>query len=84
MMPSQGGTNQIGPLSIVKQLKKERDKVEKQLSALNVALAAFVGTYYGAKPTPPRKRRKLSAKARAKIAAAQRARWAKVRGKKAA
>ncbi len=67
---------------IVKQLKKERDRVERQLSGLNAALSAFVGVYNGAKPT--RKRRKLSAKARAKIAAAQRKRWAKVRAKKAA
>ncbi len=58
---------------IVKQLRKERDKVERQLSGLNAALAAFVGTYYGAKPT--RKRRKVSAKARARIGAAQKARW---------
>jgi hypothetical protein len=69
--------------SIVKQLKKERDKAEKQLSGLNAALAAFVGTYRGkAKPTHPR--RQLSAKARAAISAAQKARWAKVRAKKAA
>jgi hypothetical protein len=59
--------------AVVKQLKKERDRVEKQLSGLNAALSAFVGVYGGSKPT--RKRRKLSAKARAKIAAAQRARW---------
>jgi hypothetical protein len=68
---------------IVKQLKQERDRVERQLSGLNAALAAFVGTYYaGAKPT--RKKRTMSAAARKKIAAAQRARWAKVRAKKAA
>jgi len=73
----------MGNLSgVVTQLRKERDKVEKQLSALNVALAAFVGTYYGAKPT--RKKRTMSAAGRKKIAAAQRARWAKVRAKKAA
>jgi hypothetical protein len=73
----------MGNLSIVvKQLRKERDKVEKQLSALNVALAAFVGTYYGAKPT--RKKRTISPAGRKKIAAAQRARWAKIRAKKAA
>jgi hypothetical protein len=66
---------------IVKQLRKERDRVEKQLSGLNAALSAFVGAY-GAKPA--RKRRKLSAKARAKIAAAQRARWAKVKREKKA
>jgi hypothetical protein len=52
------------------------------LSGLNAALLAFTGVYTGTKLTP--KRRKLSAKARAKIAAAQRARWAKVRAKKAA
>jgi hypothetical protein len=67
---------------IVKQLKKERDKVEKQLSGLNAALAAFVGTYYGAKPTG--KKRTMSAAGRKKIAAAQRARWAKIKAKKKA
>jgi hypothetical protein len=69
---------------IVKQLKQERDKVEKHLSALNLALAAFVGTYYGAKPAPTRKRRKISAAGRKRIAAAQKARWKKIRAKKAA
>jgi hypothetical protein len=73
----------MGNLSlVVRHLKKERDKVEKQLSALNGALAAFVGTYSGAKPT--RKKRTMSAAARKRIASAQRARWAKVRAKKAA
>ena len=69
---------------IVKQLKEERERVERQLSGLNAALTAFAGVYRGtAKPKPTRKRRKMSAKARAKIAAAQRARWAKVRKAKA-
>jgi hypothetical protein len=62
---------------IVKQINKERDRLEKQLSGLNAALAAFAGVYRGTKST--RKRRKMSAKSRAKIAAAQKARWAKVR-----
>jgi hypothetical protein len=67
---------------IVKQLKKERDHVEKQLSGLNAAISAFVAVYGGAKPN---RRRTMSAKVRAKIAAAQRARWAawKVKRKKA-
>lgn len=65
--------------SLVKQSKKERDRVEKQLSGLNAALTAFANVY-GGKPT--RKRRKMSAKSRAKIAAAQRARWAKVNAKR--
>jgi hypothetical protein len=62
---------------IVKQLKKERDRAQHQLSALNATLSAFVGAYSGAKPT--RKRTKISAAGRARIAAAQRARWAKIK-----
>jgi hypothetical protein len=72
--------NLSGNLSgIVKQLKKERDHVEKQLSGLNAALAAFAGVYRGA--AKRRKRPKMSAKARAKVAAAQRKRWAEWRVK---
>jgi hypothetical protein len=67
---------------IVKQLKKERDRVERQLSGLKAALSAFTGVYAGTKPT--RKRGTISAAGRKRIAAAQRARWAKVkRAKKA-
>jgi hypothetical protein len=67
--------------AIVRQLKKERNVVAKQLEGLNAALSAFVGVYTGAKPAG--KRRKLSAEARAKIAAAQRKRWSKIKGVKA-
>jgi hypothetical protein len=63
--------------SIMKQLKKERDRVKRELSGLEAALTAFASAYSGTKPS--RKRRKMSAKSRAKIAAAQRARWAKFR-----
>jgi hypothetical protein len=68
---------------IVKQLKKERDKVENQLSGLNAALAAFVGTYYG-NGGKPRKKRTMSAAGRKRIAAAQRARWRKIKARKKA
>ncbi len=64
--------------TFVKQLTKERDKVESQLRALNMALTAFVGVY---RSKPTRKHRKMSTKARAKIAAAQRKRWAKWKAK---
>ena len=60
---------------IVKQLKKERDRVERELSGLNAAIAAFVNVYAGT--AEPKHKRKVSAKSRAKMAAAQRARWAK-------
>jgi hypothetical protein len=66
--------------SIVKQLKKERDRVAKQLSGMDAALRAFAGVYSNGQPT--HKRGKMSAKSRAKIAAAQRARWAKFRKSK--
>jgi hypothetical protein len=65
---------------IMEQLKKERDRVQHQLSGLNAALEAFAAIYRGNTETKPR--RKMSAKGRASIAAAQRARWAKVNGQK--
>jgi hypothetical protein len=69
--------------SIVSQLKKERDRVQQQLVGLNAALAAFAGVYSKAAPAAKRKRRPMSAKGRAAIRRAQKARWAKVRaGKK--
>ena len=73
----------MGAMSkLVKQLKKERDNVQKQLSGLNAALAAFAGAYAGTKPA--RKKRTISAAGRKRIAAAQRARWAKLKKSKAA
>ncbi len=63
---------------IVKQLSKERDRLHQQLSGLNAALEAFAGVYRANNGIKPR--RKISAKGRANIAAAQKARWAKVKG----
>ena len=63
-----------------RQLKKERDRVQHQLSGLNAALEAFAGVYRGSNGRQPRG--KMLAKGRASIAAAPRARWAKVKGNK--
>jgi hypothetical protein len=63
---------------IVNQLTKERGRLHQQLSGLNAALEAFAGVYRGTNGI--KTRRKISAKGRARIAAAQRARWAKVKG----
>ena len=63
---------------IMKQLSKERDRLHQQLSGLNAALEAFAGVHRGNKGIKPR--RKISAAGRARIAAAQRARWAKAKG----
>ena len=54
---------------IVKQLRKERDRLHQQLSGLNAALEAFTGVYRGDSGIKPR--RKISAEGRARIAAAQ-------------
>jgi len=59
---------------VVRLLKKEQDRLTKELRGIGAALAAFGNTYGKGTGT-----RKLSAAARARIAAAQRARWAKVR-----
>ncbi len=68
--------------SVVSQLKKERTNLEGELKHVDAALSVLGrlnGGSYSAKP-----RRTLSASARRKIAAAQRARWAKVRAAKKA
>jgi hypothetical protein len=73
----EGGTmaNLIG---VVRLLKQEQDRLTKELRGISAALAAF-GKSYG-KQTGTRGR--FSAAARARIGAAQRARWAKVRASK--
>jgi hypothetical protein len=60
--------------AVLAQLKAERTKLDRAIEALS-GLTGKSGGGGG--------RRKLSAAARARIAAAQRARWAKFRAKKA-
>ena len=62
---------------VVQLLKKEQGRLTKELHGISAALAAFGNTYGRQMGT-----RRLSAAARARIAAAQRARWAKVRASK--
>src|SRR5579864_7578866 len=61
---------------VVQQLRKERDQAAKTVEQLDAALAALNGGSYGRRTGTGRK---ISAAGRARIAAAQRARWAKVR-----
>jgi hypothetical protein len=56
--------------AVVAQLKKERDKLDRAIAALSGVGGSGRG------------RRKLSAAARERIAAAQRKRWAKFKAKK--
>ena len=66
---------------LVAELRTERDRAQKEVEQLNAALAAL-GSLGHASGRSPRigavkKRRPMSAAARKRIAAAQRARWAK-------
>jgi hypothetical protein len=63
--------------SVVSELQKERKRLEDELHRVTAALTAFGKVYLRG-----RKSRTISAAGRKRIAAAQRARWAKVRAKK--
>src|SRR5438876_10074367 len=65
-------------MDIIAQLKIERDKATQQVHALDMAIEALSGT---ATKQGPRGRRTMSAAARARISASQKARWARTRGK---
>ena len=71
----------MGSMSkVVKQLDKERTRLANELHKVTAALTAFGKVYLdGTKPT--RKKRTMSAAGRKRIAAAQRARWAKIKAK---
>jgi len=62
--------------SVLNQLERERSRLTAQLERLNNALSSLNGT--GNRGTS----RTISAAGRARIAAAQRARWAKIKGRK--
>jgi hypothetical protein len=77
-----------GLSDVVKLLHKQREQTQKELSRLDAAINALkgVGAKVGAtRSRSQRPRRAMSASARKKIAAAQRARWAawKAKQKKA-
>ena len=56
---------------VVRQLRKERDQAARTVEQLDAALAALTGVFHDKAST----RSRLSSAARARIAAAQRARW---------
>jgi len=70
--------------SVVSQLQKERARLEDELHRVSAALTAFGKVYMhvGKRKAATRKKRTISAAGRKRIAAAQRARWAKVRAAK--
>src|SRR5258708_6849447 len=69
--------------NVVQQLEHERTRLQTELHKVSAALTAFGRSYLGGAKSgrPFGKRRTISAAGRKRIAAAQRARWAKVRAK---
>jgi len=61
--------------AVIQQLQKERDRAAREVAQLDAALAALNGAAGRRSGT-----RTLSGAARERIAAAQRARWARVKG----
>src|ERR1035437_7177910 len=72
--------------SVVSELQQERKRLQDELRRITTALAAFGNVYmHGSQPKAVgaiRKKRTISAAGRKRIAAAQRARWAKIKGQK--
>jgi hypothetical protein len=67
--------------SVISELEKERKRLEDELHRVAAALTAFGNVYiHGRQQT--RKKRTISDAGRKRIAAAQRARWAKIKGHK--
>ena len=60
------------------QLRKAADLIEK-IGSLEAQLAQFLGGSSASSKAAPRKKSKMSAAGRARIIAAQKARWAKVK-----
>ena len=65
-------------MNILAALKAEASKLQQQLDTLNSAMKVLGEQNSVRRP----KKRRMSASARARIAKAQKARWAKVRGEK--
>jgi hypothetical protein len=70
-------------MDLIAALQEEATKLKKQLNTVLQAMHLLGGTKSKTKSkTVPIKRRRMSAAGKARIAAAQRARWAKVRATK--
>ncbi len=69
-------------------LRAARNRAKQELTRLDAGIRALQGVTggnsAGVRRAAPKRRRRMSAAARRKIAAAQRARWAKVRKQKVA
>jgi len=67
--------------NVVQQLERERIRLQTELHRVSAALTAFGNAYLSGRGPGKKKRRTMSAAGRRRIAAAQRARWAKWKAK---
>ena len=68
-------------MDILSALKTEASKLQQQLDTLNSAIKTLGGNSLG-RPNGRKRKRHVSAAARAKMAASQKARWAKIKAAK--
>jgi hypothetical protein len=68
--------------NVIAVLNEERTRVARRLAALDTAIEALGGGNTAPVSVLKHKRRKMSAEGRARISAAQKARWAKTKTKK--
>ena len=69
---------------ILHQLKAQRQVAQAEADKLDRAIEALTEGQRGPGQPPARKRRRVSAAARKRMAAAQRARWSKIKARKKA
>ena len=69
-------------MNILSALKSEASKLQQQLDTLNSTMKILGGKNGVGRPNGRKRKRHVSAAARAKMARSQRARWAKVRAAK--
>ena len=69
-------------MDILSALKSEASKLQQQLDTLNSAMKILGGTNSVSRGNGRRRKRHVSAAARAKMARSQRARWAKLKAAK--
>ena len=69
---------------VLRQLKSQRQVAQAEIDRLDRAIEALTEGRRGPVRPPGRKRRRLSAAARKKMSAAQRARWSKIKARKKA
>lgn len=69
-------------MDILSALKSEASKLQRQLDTLNSAIKALGGGNSVSRPNSRGKKRHFSAASKAKMAASQKARWAKIKAAK--